>query len=114
MLFRSRDNDEVVYGINTGFGKLASTRIAANHLAELQRNLVLSHSVGPGEPLAATVARLVPATTAVSPARGPSGVRPELGAALLAAFDGGAVPVIPPTRPHAAPRHPRVGVARRA
>ncbi len=43
--------DEVVYGINTGFGKLASTKIAHDRLAELQRNLVLSHSVGTGEAL---------------------------------------------------------------
>src|SRR4051812_21650076 len=56
------DNDEVVYGINTGFGKLASTRIGNDHLAELQRNLVLSHSVGTGEPLDASVVRLVLAT----------------------------------------------------
>ena len=49
------DNDEVVYGINTGFGKLASTRIGNDHLAELQRNLVLSHSVGTGAPLDAAL-----------------------------------------------------------
>ena len=42
------DEDQVVYGINTGFGKLASTKIAHERLAELQRNLVLSHSVGTG------------------------------------------------------------------
>ncbi|MEO7954053.1 MAG: histidine ammonia-lyase [Polaromonas sp.] len=92
---RILDNDEVVYGINTGFGKLASTRIAANHLAELQRNLVLSHSVGTGEPLAANVVRLVLATKAVSLARGHSGVRPELVDALLALFNAGMMPVIP-------------------
>ncbi|RZI63810.1 MAG: histidine ammonia-lyase [Variovorax sp.] len=89
------DNDEVVYGINTGFGKLASTRIGNDHLAELQRNLVLSHSVGTGEPLAAPVVRLVLATKAVSLARGHSGVRPELVDALLALFNAGVVPRIP-------------------
>ena len=88
-------NDEVVYGITTGFGRLASTRIAANHLAELQRNLVLSHSVGTGEPLAAPVVRLVLATKAVSLARGHSGVRPELVDALLALFNAGVTPRIP-------------------
>ncbi|NMM80698.1 histidine ammonia-lyase [Acidovorax sp. SRB_14] len=92
---RILDNDEVVYGINTGFGKLASTRIAANHLADLQRNLVLSHSVGTGEPLAAPVVRLVLATKAVSLARGHSGVRPELVDALLALFNAGVMPRIP-------------------
>ncbi|MBT9465991.1 histidine ammonia-lyase [Hydrogenophaga sp.] len=88
-------HDEVVYGINTGFGKLASTKIAPEHLAELQRNLVLSHSVGTGEPLAAPVVRLVLATKAVSLARGHSGVRPELVDALLALANAGLLPRIP-------------------
>ncbi len=89
------DHDEVVYGINTGFGKLASTRIGNDHLAELQRNLVLSHSVGTGEPLSAEVVRLVLATKAISLARGHSGVRPALVDALLALFNAGITPSIP-------------------
>ncbi|WP_213954576.1 MULTISPECIES: histidine ammonia-lyase [unclassified Variovorax] len=89
------DNDEVVYGINTGFGKLASTRIGNDNLAQLQRNLVLSHSVGTGEPLGAAVVRLVLATKAVSLARGHSGVRPALVDALLALFNAGITPSIP-------------------
>lgn len=89
------DHDDVVYGINTGFGKLASTKIDHGHLAELQRNLVLSHSVGTGEPLAAEVVRLVIATKAVSLARGHSGVRPALVDALLALFNAGVTPLIP-------------------
>ncbi|HZF86178.1 MAG TPA: histidine ammonia-lyase [Burkholderiaceae bacterium] len=89
------DHDEVVYGINTGFGKLASTKIGHDHLAELQRNLVLSHSVGTGEPLAPAVVRLVLATKAVSLARGHSGVRPALADALLALFNADVTPVIP-------------------
>ena len=76
--------DQVVYGINTGFGKLASTKIAHDRLAELQRNLVLSHSVGTGDPLPDDVVRMVLATKAVSLARGHSGVRPALVDALLA------------------------------
>lgn len=89
------DNDQVVYGINTGFGKLASTRIGNDHLADLQRNLVLSHSVGTGEALAAPVVRMVLATKAVSLARGHSGVRPALVDALLALFNAGVMPRIP-------------------
>jgi len=89
------DHDQVVYGINTGFGKLASTRIGHDHLAELQRNLVLSHSVGTGDPLPADVVRLVLATKALSLARGHSGVRPALVDALLALFNAGLTPVIP-------------------
>jgi histidine ammonia-lyase len=88
-------SDKVVYGINTGFGKLASTRISNVHLAELQRNLVLSHSVGTGEPLAPAIVRLVLATKVVSLARGHSGVRPELVDALLALFNAGVTPRIP-------------------
>ncbi|HSV54764.1 MAG TPA: histidine ammonia-lyase, partial [Burkholderiaceae bacterium] len=89
------DEDQVVYGINTGFGKLASTKIAHDRLAELQRNLVLSHSVGTGEPLAAPVVRVILATKAVSLARGHSGVRPELVDALLALANAGVMPRIP-------------------
>ena len=50
---------ETVYGINTGFGLLANTRIPADRLAELQRNLILSHSAGLGEPLPRHVTRLM-------------------------------------------------------
>jgi histidine ammonia-lyase len=89
------DAGAVVYGINTGFGKLANTVIPPSRLAELQRNLVLSHAVGTGAPLAAGVVRLVLATKAVSLARGHSGVRPEIVDALLALFNAGVVPSIP-------------------
>lgn len=86
---------QVAYGINTGFGKLAQTIIPPDRLAELQRNLVLSHSAGTGEPLSANVVRLVLATKAVSLARGHSGARPELVDALLALFNAGLMPRIP-------------------
>ncbi len=67
-----------VYGVNTGFGLLARTRIDAPRLAELQRALVLSHSAGTGPLLDDGVVRLVIATKAASLARGHSGVRWEL------------------------------------
>ncbi|TWS96181.1 histidine ammonia-lyase [Reyranella sp. CPCC 100927] len=89
------DSGRVAYGINTGFGKLAQTTIPAESLAELQRNLVLSHSVGTGAPLPAAVVRLVLATKAVSLARGHSGVRPAIVDALLALFNAGLLPRIP-------------------
>src|SRR5690606_5792179 len=89
------DEDQVVYGINTGFGKLASTKIAHERLAELQRNLVLSHSVGTGAALDDAVVRLVLATKAVSLARGHSGVRPAIVDALLALANANVLPVIP-------------------
>jgi len=92
---RIADGDSAVYGVNTGVGKLAQTRIAHHHLAELQRNLVLSHSAGVGAPLAAGVVRLVLVTKAMSLARGYSGVRPEVVRALLALANAGVLPRIP-------------------
>jgi histidine ammonia-lyase len=86
---------DVVYGINTGFGKLAQTTIAKDHLAELQRNLVLSHSVGLGKPLPDDVVRLVMASKIISLARGHSGVRMNVIDSLLRLFNAGVMPVIP-------------------
>lgn len=84
-----------VYGINTGFGKLASTHIPNNQLQELQRNLVLSHSAGVGADLADDVVRLVLALKALSLARGYSGVRPQIVEALLALYHADVLPCIP-------------------
>ena len=89
------DEGAVVYGINTGFGKLAQTRIPHERLAELQRNLVLSHSVGTGTALSADVVRMILAIKAVSLARGHSGVRPELIDALLTLANRNVTPRIP-------------------
>ena len=92
---RAAAGDAPVYGVNTGFGKLASTRISADDLATLQRNLIRSHSVGVGEPLAPEVVRLVLALKAGSLARGASGVRVAVVESLLAALNAGLVPYIP-------------------
>jgi histidine ammonia-lyase len=86
---------EAVYGVNTGFGKLATTRIPPERLRELQTALVLSHSAGVGEPLAASTVRLVIALKAASLALGYSGVRPRVIEALLELTARGVVPVIP-------------------
>ncbi len=87
--------DAVVYGVNTGFGKLAQTIIPADRLAELQRNLVLSHSVGIGALLPDATVRLVMALKAISLARGHSGVRPEIILALVRLLNAGVYPCIP-------------------
>ena len=87
--------DTVVYGVNTGFGKLAQTKIAAGRAAELQRNLVRSHATGVGAPLTDSVVRLVLAAKAVSLARGHSGVRGGLVDALLALANARVLPRIP-------------------
>ncbi|MDM7464390.1 histidine ammonia-lyase [Tepidimonas taiwanensis] len=86
---------EAAYGINTGFGKLAKTRIADTQLQQLQRNLILSHAVGTGEPLKDAVVRLILATKAASLARGHSGVRPEAIDTLLALLNADILPLIP-------------------
>ena len=84
-----------VYGINTGFGKLASVRIGRADLAALQRNIVLSHAAGVGEPMPAPVVRLMMALKIASLARGASGVRPQTIELLLAMLDRGVLPVVP-------------------
>ncbi len=84
-----------VYGINTGFGKLAQTRIQDADLAQLQTNLVLSHSAGVGQPLAAPVVRLMLLLKAASLAHGVSGVRIEVIELLLALLNADVLPVIP-------------------
>ncbi len=86
---------EPVYGVNTGFGKLASVRIAAEDLAALQRNIVLSHAAGVGEPLPVAVVRLVMALKVASLGQGASGLRWETLAGLDACLRRGLVPVIP-------------------
>jgi histidine ammonia-lyase len=92
---RAAAGDAAVYGVNTGFGKLASTRIGREDLDTLQRNLIRSHSVGVGEPLAPAVVRLMLALKAASLARGFSGVRPVVIDALVAAHNAGLVPCVP-------------------
>ncbi len=92
---RAAAGQAAVYGVNTGFGKLASTRISEADLATLQLNLIRSHSVGVGEPLAPQVVRLVLALKAGSLARGASGVRQQVVDTLLAVLNAGLVPCIP-------------------
>jgi len=84
-----------VYGINTGFGKLASIRIGTGDLATLQRNLVLSHASGIGEPMPPPVARLMMALKLASLAQGASGVRPETLDLLGKMLAAGVIPVVP-------------------
>ena len=84
-----------VYGVNTGFGLLANTRIPDARLAELQTNLILSHSAGLGEPLPRHVTRLMIILKLLGLGRGFSGVRPLIIDALLRLLDGDAMPLIP-------------------
>ena len=84
-----------VYGVNTGFGKLASLKIAAKDTATLQRNLILSHSCGVGEPMPRATARLMMALKLLSLGRGASGVRWQVVQLLQDMLARGVTPVIP-------------------
>jgi histidine ammonia-lyase len=86
---------DAAYGINTGFGLLAQTRIADDQLEQLQRNLLLSHAAGVGEPLEDRVVRLILALKINALARGHSGVSLTLMNALLALLAHEVYPVIP-------------------
>jgi histidine ammonia-lyase len=86
---------EPVYGINTGFGKLASVRIELADLATLQRNIVLSHAAGVGPAMPVPVARLMMALKLASLARGASGVQPATIALIEAMLKRNLVPVVP-------------------
>jgi histidine ammonia-lyase len=86
---------QTVYGLNTGFGKLASVHIPAADLATLQRNLILSHACGVGPALPAPAVRLILAMKAASLARGASGVRWQVVGMLEAMRARGVLPRIP-------------------
>ncbi len=86
---------EPVYGVNTGFGKLATTRVAPTDTKKLQRNLVLSHCSGVGEPLSRAVVRLILALKLLSLGRGHSGVRPQITGQIEAMLEADVLPVIP-------------------
>lgn len=84
-----------VYGINTGFGKLASVRIDDADLAALQRNIVLSHAAGTGAPSPVPIVRLMMALKLASFGVGASGVQPATVALIEAMLAKGLTPVVP-------------------
>jgi histidine ammonia-lyase len=98
---RSRDYLEsrvaegaVVYGVNTGFGSLHSTRIDDAHLGELQVNLIRSHACGTGEPVGGAVVKVMLLLKAIALSKGYSGVRPEIIERLLMHIDEEVLPVV--------------------
>ena len=84
-----------IYGVNTGFGELASRRIPDGQLRDLQRNLVLSHACGVGEPLPEAEARGILFLRANELARGHAGARPELVELMAALLNAGVAPLVP-------------------
>lgn len=89
------NGNAAVYGVNTGFGKLASVKIEAKDTATLQRNLILSHCCGVGEAIPRAEARLMMALKLLSLGRGASGVRMELVTLIEGMLAKGVTPVIP-------------------
>ena len=92
---RTAGGEAAVYGLNTGFGKLAQTRIPGDRLEVLQTNLVLSHCAGTGPPLDDDTVRLILALKANCLARGHSGVGIEVIDALLKLLNAKVYPVVP-------------------
>ncbi|MGF1688963.1 histidine ammonia-lyase [Photobacterium japonica] len=88
-------DDKIVYGINTGFGLLANTRIAVDDLETLQRSIVLSHAAGIGAYMADHTVRLMMALKINSLARGYSGIRPVVVDALITLINAKVYPCIP-------------------
>ncbi len=89
------DNDEVVYGITTGFGALASTRIGSHQASDLQYDLIRSHAAGVGELLAPEMVRAMLLCRARTLAQGYSGVRPVVVRTLLALLENDILPAVP-------------------
>ncbi|MAT87521.1 MAG: histidine ammonia-lyase [Aestuariivita sp.] len=89
------NGDIPVYGVNTGFGKLANLKIAKDETAILQRNLILSHCCGVGAPISSSISRLILVLKLISLGRGASGVRWELIVLVEKMLELGVTPVIP-------------------
>ncbi|MBD2779936.1 histidine ammonia-lyase [Xenorhabdus szentirmaii] len=87
--------NRTAYGINTGFGLLANTRIAEQDLEELQRSIVMSHAAGVGEPLSDDIVRLIMVLKINSLARGYSGIRLDVIQALITLVNAEVYPCIP-------------------
>ncbi len=88
-------SDEPAYGVSTGFGSLANTRIPADRRADLQRSLIRSHAAGMGPPVEREVVRAMMLMRVRTLAKGRSGTRPEVAATLAALLNAGITPVVP-------------------
>lgn len=95
LVAKAAAGQDAVYGVNTGFGKLASRKIAPEDTQTLQRNLILSHCCGVGEALSLPLTRLMMTLKLMSLGRGASGVRWEVCALIEAMVNADVMPVIP-------------------
>jgi histidine ammonia-lyase len=89
------ERGERIYGVNTGFGKLANQRVEPHEVLQLQENLLRSHAVGVGPLMGPAAARLALALRIQALAKGHSGVTPELVAALIELYNRGVIPAVP-------------------
>ncbi len=92
---KAAEGGEAVYGVNTGFGKLASVKIPAEQTEALQRNLILSHCCGVGDPLDEDATRLMMVLKLLSLGRGASGVRWQTVELIEGMLAAGVTPVVP-------------------
>ncbi len=95
LLDRLEDSSRPIYGVNTGFGSLCETVIPEDRLQDLQRNLILSHACGIGDPLPCRIVRLMLSFKVIGLSKGNSGVRPELIERLCFLYQQDMLPAIP-------------------
>ena len=88
-------NNEVIYGVTTGFGEFANVRIPFDKIELLQRNLIVSHAAGAGDPLPYEVVRAMMILRINALAKGFSGIRPETVEFIVKFFNAGLIPVVP-------------------
>ena len=88
-------SDEAVYGINTGFGPLCDTQITPEETNLLQKNLLITHAVGVGEPIAKSISKLMLITKVHALSQGFSGIRLETVERMLAFIELDLIPVVP-------------------
>ena len=91
---RLKQSDAPIYGVNTGFGSLASTSVPRNKLGELQRNLVMSHACGSGEPVPAEIVRSMLVLKVQNMAFGHSAVAPTTVARMIDLYNNDVLPVV--------------------
>lgn len=89
------NNNEVIYGVTTGFGEFANVRIPFDKIELLQRNLIVSHAAGAGDPLPYEVVRAMMILRINALAKGYSGIRPETVEFIVRFFNAGLIPIVP-------------------
>ena len=95
VILKVLEQDEPIYGVNTGFGKFSEVRVSREQLAELQLNLVRSHACGTGPKLPAEIVRIILIIKANSLAKGYSGCRQEVASKLIELYNADIIPLVP-------------------